>query len=215
MIVSGARRQGQHLGGEPSRSRGRSRVAGHTLVEFALMLPAFAMLLFGVFEFGRVVQSWVTLQHAVDEAARFAVTGEDHDAGAGARESSVVQVARDAATGLVIDDAAGPGEPAYFRVFVRSTESTGDPAESEDAGGPNEFVRVTIDYNHPAVTWLLADRAYLCLQANALVLNERFARPQGAAAMVPVGQLPPTPPPIWTKTPTCTPTSTPTTTPTP
>jgi len=41
------------------------------------MLPVLAALLFGVFEVGRMMQSWVTIQHAVDEAERFArPTGE-------------------------------------------------------------------------------------------------------------------------------------------
>ena len=54
---------------------------GQTLVEFALTLPILLLLLFGVIEFGRIFQAWVTLQNAARAAARYAVTGQwDADA---------------------------------------------------------------------------------------------------------------------------------------
>jgi hypothetical protein len=48
---------------------------GQTLVEFALTLPILLLLLFGIIEFGRIFQAWVTIQNAAREAARFAITG--------------------------------------------------------------------------------------------------------------------------------------------
>ena len=47
---------------------------GQTLVEFALSLPILLALLFGIIEFGRLFQSWVTLQNAARTAARYAST---------------------------------------------------------------------------------------------------------------------------------------------
>ena len=44
-------------------------------MEFALVMPLVLFLFFGVFEFGRFYFARITLQHAVAEAARFAVTG--------------------------------------------------------------------------------------------------------------------------------------------
>ena len=172
---------------------------GQTLVEFAVLLPVLALLLFGVFEVGRLLQSWVTLQHAVDEAARYAAPGTDYDAGAGVREARIVQVARTACTGLLISAAAGQDAPAYWHVTIRSSRSGGSLEEPDDAGGPNDFVRVEIHYNHPVVTGLFAD-SYITLHSEALVINERYARPTGE-----VGHLPPTPPPLPTRTPTPTP----------
>lgn len=49
---------------------------GQTIVEFALTLPLLLLLLFGVIEFGRIFQAWVTLQNAARAAARFATTGQ-------------------------------------------------------------------------------------------------------------------------------------------
>jgi Flp pilus assembly protein TadG len=53
------------------RTKGRER--GQTLVEFAIVLPMFMVLLMGVLDFGRVVWTTNTLQAAAREAARFAI----------------------------------------------------------------------------------------------------------------------------------------------
>ena len=49
---------------------------GATLAEFALTLPILLLLLFGIIEFGRLFQSWVTLQNAARTAVRYASTGQ-------------------------------------------------------------------------------------------------------------------------------------------
>src|SRR5690349_19355935 len=51
------------------------RRRGQTLAEFAISLPILLILLFGILEFGRLFQSWVTLQNAARQAARYAITG--------------------------------------------------------------------------------------------------------------------------------------------
>ena len=52
---------------------------GQTLAEFALTLPILLLLLFGIVEFGRLFQSWVTLQNAARTAVRYASTGQYKD----------------------------------------------------------------------------------------------------------------------------------------
>ncbi len=49
---------------------------GQTAVEFALTLPILLLLMFGIIEFGRIFQSWVTIQNAARTAARYAITGQ-------------------------------------------------------------------------------------------------------------------------------------------
>ena len=56
------------------------RRKGQTLAEFALTLPILLMLTFGIIEFGRLFQSWVTLQNAAREAARYTTTGQFDEA---------------------------------------------------------------------------------------------------------------------------------------
>ncbi len=49
---------------------------GQTMVEFALTLPILLLLMFGVIEFARIFQAWITLENAARTAARYAVTGQ-------------------------------------------------------------------------------------------------------------------------------------------
>ncbi len=53
----------------------RRKRKGQTLAEFAITLPILLLLTFGVIEFGRAFQAWVTLQNSAREAARYASTG--------------------------------------------------------------------------------------------------------------------------------------------
>lgn len=57
----------------------KHRRKGQTLAEFALTLPILLLLTFGVVEFGRLFQAWVTIQNAAREAARYATTGQIED----------------------------------------------------------------------------------------------------------------------------------------
>lgn len=54
----------------------QQRRKGQTLAEFAITLPIVLILLFGIVEFGRIFQAWVTLQNAARAAARYASTGQ-------------------------------------------------------------------------------------------------------------------------------------------
>lgn len=48
----------------------RSR-AGSTAVEFAMILPVFLAVIFGIIEFGRMIWTRNTMEHAVEVAARW------------------------------------------------------------------------------------------------------------------------------------------------
>jgi hypothetical protein len=179
---------------EGRRSRPRT-LRGQTLIEFAVILPVLILLGFGVYEFGRLLQSWVTIQHSAAEAARFAATGSGYASGSGVRESQIIDVARNAATGLFIVDGASSG-PGAFVVNVRSSRSGPNPMEADNAGGANDFVRIEVHYTHPFATPIMGMDS-LQLDTAVMVINERFARPTGI-----VGELPPTPPSTWTPIPT-------------
>ena len=62
----------------PSNRAGSSRRPGSAAVEFAVVLPLFITLLFGIWEVGRMVQVSQVLQNAAREAARQASTAQ-HD----------------------------------------------------------------------------------------------------------------------------------------
>ena len=49
---------------------------GASAVEFALVLPIFVMLVFGIFQFGIAFNNWIAITHAAREGARLAVVGQ-------------------------------------------------------------------------------------------------------------------------------------------
>lgn len=55
-----------------SSARAEDREAGATLVEFALIIPIFALLLFATIDFGMSFGGYITLRNGVDAAARLA-----------------------------------------------------------------------------------------------------------------------------------------------
>lgn len=61
-------------------ARGQTHRRGQTLAEFAISLPLLLILLFGVIEFGRMFQAWVTIQNAARAAARYTITGAYNEA---------------------------------------------------------------------------------------------------------------------------------------
>ena len=105
---------------------GRS-TRGSSLVEFALVLPMFLLMLFAVVDFARLFFVQMTLQNAVREAGRYAITGNhkpdpDHADKNLSRLASITQVAQKEAMGLDVSNlqiisvnggkgnAGGPGD---------------------------------------------------------------------------------------------------------
>jgi Flp pilus assembly protein TadG len=52
---------------------------GQSLVEFALVLPLFLLILFGIFDIGRGVYAYNTIQNAAREGVRVAIVDQNED----------------------------------------------------------------------------------------------------------------------------------------
>ena len=65
---------------QPLRCASESRQLGQTLVEFALILTMFLMLLMGIVDLGRGVMAQNSLSHAAREGARRGIYAETTDA---------------------------------------------------------------------------------------------------------------------------------------
>jgi len=52
------------------------RQRAQSMVEFAIALPVLLLLIFGVIEFGRLLQAWMAVQNAARFGVRYLVTGE-------------------------------------------------------------------------------------------------------------------------------------------
>ena len=74
------------------------------MLEFALALPVLLLLLFGIIEFGRLVQAWLAVQNSARFGVRYAVTGE--------LDPAYCQLAAQT-LGLVAADTFGTSPAAY------------------------------------------------------------------------------------------------------
>jgi hypothetical protein len=101
-------------------------------VEFAFVIPIILFLVFGTMELGRHYYVRLTLQQAVSEAARFAVTGNvlaDSTGTPFTRVESITEMLRRRASTLNVD---------MERVSV-------DPP---DGGGPGDVVTIFVDFHY-------------------------------------------------------------------
>ena len=123
--------------------RGTPHRRGLSIVETAIALPLFALLLFGIVDVGRVLFAHMTLQHAVREGGRFAVTGRviPGTSGAHPRVDSIIQV-------VLMDSLPIPLTPADVLI---SSASGG----SGSAGGPGDVVRIAVTYPIDLLTPLI------------------------------------------------------------
>ena len=124
--------------------RASSRKRGQSLVETAISVVLFFLLVFGVFDFGRLLFTQLTLQYAMREAGRFAVTGR-HDPNPAdptqttSRTNAIFQVAQQAAVGLSLTG-----------YQVRSALGG-----SGSAGGPGDTVTISISQDLRMITPLV------------------------------------------------------------
>lgn len=113
--------------------RFRRDASGQSLVEFAIVLPLLLLVFFGIFEFGRFYFTKLTVQSAVREATRFAVTGNvltDSTTGDPlSRANSIIRVILDNTKNLDVDLGGVTITPA-------------------DGGGPEDIVRVRVDFQY-------------------------------------------------------------------
>src|SRR5438309_5140110 len=63
---------------------------GQALVEFALVLPVFVVLLLGIGLFGLALNDWIDETQVASQAARFAAVYSEHGTGAITEESSFI-----------------------------------------------------------------------------------------------------------------------------
>src|ERR1039457_1517844 len=87
--------------------RAKPADSGQTLVEFAIAAMVFLLLLFATIDFGYLYYVKVTLQHAVRQAGRYAITGNCSAGtncflgGSTNRYNSIIQVALTYSFGLI------------------------------------------------------------------------------------------------------------------
>ena len=118
----------------------RRRSKGHFgegLVEFAIVLPLFFLLIFAILDLGHMYFVQVTLENAVRQAGRFAVTGRSLTPLT--RVESIRTIAKNAALGMDLKE---------IIISSSSGSATGDVGSAisnpNAAGGPGDNVNITL-----------------------------------------------------------------------
>jgi len=133
-------------------------------VEFAFVIPMVLMLALGTVEMGRHYYVRLTMQHAVSEAARFAVTGNvlaDTSGTPLTRAQSITELIRRRASTLNVDVDGIAIDPA-------------------DGGGPGDIVTVTASFGFDFIApWFrgLVPNGSLDFSASTALKNEPFFPP--------------------------------------
>lgn len=133
------------LPGVTAQRRKAASTRGSSIIEFAVVVPAFFLLLFALLDFSRLFYVQLTLQNAVRQAGRYAITGNhmadpNHPGQNLSRVNSIIQVAQNAAQGL--DVAA---------IQVSSLDGG-----QGSAGGPGDTVTISLTTNQKLMTGLVA-----------------------------------------------------------
>ena len=123
---------------------------GNSLVEFALVAVLFFFLIFAIFDFGHLFFIRAEVDSAMQEAARFASTGNHvpFPAGAPTPLSRVNSI-------IFILDAEVPGVN-ISNIQISNALGSTDAAGNPDAGAPRDSMTLTATVNIPLMTPMIA-----------------------------------------------------------
>jgi hypothetical protein len=155
----------------------REGCRGATIVEFAMVLPVFVLLLFGIIEFGRYFFVQHTLQFATREGTRLALVGGTLvDKGVTlTRVDSIIKEIKDNAS-LAVD----PSKIEIY-IFKITANYSDDPnwltGKLQEPGGPGDYMRVRTRHTYRFFTPLIGNffsGGVSTIQAEATYRNELF-----------------------------------------
>jgi Flp pilus assembly protein TadG len=145
---------------------------GQTLAEFSLLLPVLAIIIFGLVDMARAMQSYVTIQEAARDGARYAVTGRIDCTGPAIqnRENCIRQAVTDRVNSLnntssIVTTFRRWDYPAYA-----------DPAAENNAGEQCDAVEVQVNYTYQPITPIFRTlvRNSIPMVAKERLVNEPF-----------------------------------------
>jgi hypothetical protein len=151
------------------------QIRGNTIVEFALVLPIFILLVIGIVEFGYYFFVQHTLQYATREGMRLALVGRRLPGPGGtllSPEASIIKTIQDNVRIAV--------NPAAVQIFIYPvTPAFQDPANwltlPPGAGASGQYMRVRSRYTHNFFTPLIGTfftGGSIVMQAEGTYRNE-------------------------------------------
>jgi Flp pilus assembly protein TadG len=114
---------------------------GVALVEFALILPAFVLLVFGVLDFGKAINYWLDANHLANEGARWVVVKNS------TLGSPVPTYLRNQADTEELRSGGTSSVPTPIQFSICYYDGDGDTTDGNDDVGDRVRVRGTVSYN--------------------------------------------------------------------
>ena len=154
---------------------------GQALVEFSLMALLLFILLFAIADIGMMFYVNLTMQNAVREGTRYAVTGQSN-LGTD-RMSALIQKIKDSSNGLYDKNLHNPKDPEIkvitpsnvtFANYTSGVVQTGNP------GQPNDVIMVSLTYTWPLITPVLKPffkAGQYTFTVESTMKNEPFSSP--------------------------------------
>jgi Flp pilus assembly protein TadG len=127
------------------------RESGATIVEMALLAPVFLLVLLALVELSLMFFATLTMQAAVREGARYAITGQnnlDPSTTSQQRYKAIIQKMRDSSLGMY--------ERLGAEISVNGTAYPSGSYSSGMFGAPGSIIVVQLDCDWPVTTPLLS-----------------------------------------------------------
>jgi Flp pilus assembly protein TadG len=148
--------------------------SGQALVEIAISLFIFLLLAMGTIDFAIMFNHKLTLQNAVRQAGRYAITGQCIVGSNGtcgmSRFQSIITILENASVGLINSSNEASD------VFITCTPG-GPGGCPNQAGGPGDLVTIRVTYPHHFITPLIAPffrNQPLTINVSTTFTNEPF-----------------------------------------
>jgi TadE-like protein len=159
----------QRMNRQSRTKKNWSSARGANLVEVALILMLLLSLTFAVIDFGTVLYVYLALENGVSQATRYAVTGQQMPDPSDPqqklpRDESIRRAMRQATPTLPI-----PDNTFSFYNVTKGVSGT---------GGPNDVIRVTVNYPWNSFTPLLRpffNNGQITLRVSSTMKNEPFS----------------------------------------
>lgn len=126
------------------------RQSGATLVEMAIIAPVFLLVLVAIIELSMMFFATLTMQYAVREGARFAITGRSSESATGNQQRYANVIAK------IKDNSLGMYERTDPQISVNGTKYSTTSFNSGMFGAPGDIVVIQLDCGWPVTTPLLS-----------------------------------------------------------
>jgi len=130
----------------------KAKESGQALLEIAFSLSFFFLLVLATVDFGYMMSTKLTLQNAVRQAGRYAITGQCVTGADGScsasRYNSVIQTLQSYSLGLI-----NSSNTSTYVTLSCTNQGGGCP---NNAGGPGDVVTISVAYPYPFITPLIA-----------------------------------------------------------